>query len=138
MAANCSSGTSPPRYSWTQVSMESIQVSRSEKPNRLHRLPPSVAMLRNCTPTMSCTARAAAPWVYALRPACCSIWRRVTIAPRVNCSSVSSMASRPRRHRSMAVETGRLSILSQSIPPRMRALRFWFSCQASSRVWAWT
>ena len=63
MAANCSSGITPPLYSSTRASSARNSVNTSEKPNRPQMLPPTVAMLRNCTPTMGCNAWATAPWV---------------------------------------------------------------------------
>ena len=97
-------------------------------------LPPTVARLRSCTPTMWRSASRTAPWVKASSPGWVSSWRRVTIAPMEKPASVSSIVSSPRPDRSMAVPTLIVSILSQIMPPRMRLAFFWLSCQASSRL----
>ena len=116
-AQNSSRLSSPAPWSTTRESSASSSVNTSEKPNRPYTLPPTVAQLRNCTPTMCSTLRAKAPRVMALSPSWVSRARRGTMAPSSKARSVSVIRSSPRPHRSMAVPTFRSCIFSQSIPP---------------------
>ena len=127
-------GIRPALYSSTSQSSASSSVNTSEKPNRPYTLPPTVAQLRNCTPTIWRTASRMAPLVAAFRAAWVSRLRSVAMAPMANSVSVSSMVSNPSADRSMAVPTLIFSIFSHSIPPSTRFGRFWFSCHASSSV----
>ena len=56
--------TLPPLKSSTSVSSARSMVSTSEKPKRPQILPPTVAQLRNCTPTMWRRLSLMAPFVY--------------------------------------------------------------------------
>ena len=67
-----------------------------------------------------------------------SSWRRVTMAPSENSPSVSSMVSSPSPLRSTRAPTLRRVRRSQQPPASRVVLRFWFSCQASSSVAAFT
>ena len=67
-----------------------------------------------------------------------SNWRRVHMAPILNSSLVSSILSSPRPDRSTMVRLVTLVILSHTMPPTTRLLRFWHSSYASDRLSTFT
>ena len=90
-------------------------------------LPPTVATLRNCTPTMCRVHSLKIPLKYWFRPGWVSSCLRVHMHPIRNSWSVSSMVSSPRPDRSMITRFVTELIFSHAMPPTIRLLRFWQS-----------
>ena len=118
--------TSAAFKSSTSVSSARSMVSTSEKPKRPQILPPTVAQLRNCTPTIWRRLSYGTFRICMKSPMKFQVLQWV-IQPITNSLSVSVMVSRPSPERSMAVVTTRLPIFSHTMPPSTQAVRFWFS-----------
>ena len=100
----------------TSASRQSNAHSTSEKPKREYKEPPSVAVFRNCTPTISFSASVNSDPNASCRPSWVSSARKEVIAPIVKLSSSSSIISRCKSHKSIATGIVRSCIRSHSIP----------------------